>query len=130
MDNDPKKRNEEPQPSLRLEPQDKPPQKININQMPLTLFEELEERAGLLGGKKVPQYCRIVLEHAIEHQSEYAGPYKKALLRPKVFSKPLHIPLKGRDFMQKLVDWDPYGQRMKTDIAISILRKHIEVRRW
>jgi len=32
--------------------------------------------------------------------------------------------------MEQFVKWDPYGVDKKNEIALSILKKHLEVRAW
>jgi hypothetical protein len=118
----------EPQPNLKLTPQEIPPQKINITHMPLRLYNELLIRANKLG-KKVSIYCRIVLEHAVDHREHYNGVYESEMPIDS-FSSAIHVPVKNKEFMQTLLEWDPYGHRKRTDIALSILRKHLEVRKW
>jgi len=129
MANNPKLNKPEPQPILKLDQQEKPLQKISISHMPLGLYNDLVARADRLG-KKIPTYCRIILEHAIESPADYEGPYERDLQKDKGFSPAIHIPIKDKAFMRDLYEWDPYGHRKRTDIALSILRKHLEVRRW
>lgn len=119
----------EPQPVLKLKPRKKPLQKITINRMPKSVYDPLHNRASKFS-KKVPIYCRIVLEHAIENKEDYSGPLKKAYPEDICIPTAIHIPIVNKEFMEKLGEWDPYGVDKKNAIAMSILKKHLEVRKW
>jgi hypothetical protein len=119
----------EPQPNLKLSSQEKPPQKISINNMPLSIHQALEERANKVQ-RKVSTYCRVVLEHAVTHQADYEGPLNGRYPASPAHNAPVHIPVKDKDFMKELYAWGPFGLSKRTEIALSILKKHLEVRSW
>jgi hypothetical protein len=119
----------EPQPRLKLQPQEKPHQKISISHMPASLYKALERRARRVL-KTVPNYCRVVLEHALEHKADYTGPLSEEHADGNSHEKAVHIPILNKKFMRELHDWDPYGLNQKTLIALSVLRRHLEVRTW
>jgi hypothetical protein len=119
----------EPTPSLRLRERTQPFQKITINRMPTLLYNQLEQRANRLN-KSVAVYCRVVLEHAINHQSDYSGGLKNNYPHDSCYPKAINIPIADKTFLTDLFDWDPYGVCKRTLIALSILKKHLEVRTW
>ncbi|MGD2215919.1 MAG: hypothetical protein PVJ64_04160 [Gemmatimonadales bacterium] len=120
---------EEPQPVLKLDIREKPYQKITINRMSLELYNQLKRRADKLN-KTVPVYCRVVLEHAANYRQHYKGPLQSTYSEDAAHRSALTIPLKDREFLEELRAWDPYGVDMNTKIALSILKKHLEVRTW
>jgi len=119
----------EPAPNLKLKPREKPFQKITINSMPKSIYDLLKKRADRLN-KAVPQYCRVVLEHAIENQENYTGPLKSNFPAHTCIPGAIHIPIVDKNFMGRLVKWDPYGVEKKNAIALSIIKKHLDVRSW
>ena len=119
----------EPQPQLKLESQETPHQKISISRMPISVYDPLNERANSLQ-KRVPNYCRIVLEHAVDHKEDYEGPLAHKYPENPCYHRAIHIPIVNKEFMNQLLEWDPFGQRQRTKIALSILRKHLETRKW
>jgi len=123
------KKSEEPQPMLKLKDRGKPLQKITIADMPVDLYKELKKRASRYN-RKVTDYCRIVLEHAMEYKDDYKGPILRGYNDEVSISEKIHVPLIDKEFKENLVKWDPYGVRIQPRLVLSILKKHIEVRTW
>ena len=119
----------EPQPNIKLKKRKKPLQKITITSMSVDMHKELQRRAAKYN-KKVKDYCRIVLEHAIEHKNDYKGPINKTYNENVCVSDNIHIPLYDKEFKEELIEWDPYGVKFQPEIVKSLLKKHIEVRTW
>ena len=119
----------EPQPILLLGEREQPYQKISVLDMPMELYTELNRRAQRFN-KQLKDYCRVVLEHAIQHKDDYTGPIDKQYDERVAVNQRVHIPLVDKAFKQALVAWDPYGLKKQTAIVKSILKKHIEVRSW
>lgn len=124
-----KKKPEEPQPTLKLKDRGKPLQKITIPNMPVDLYKELNQRAKRYS-RKVRDYCRIVLEHAMDHKADYKGPLVRNYNDEVSISEKIHVPLLDKDFKEGLVQWDPYGVKIQPLLVLSILKKHVEVRTW
>jgi hypothetical protein len=118
-----------PEPNLKLSTRSKPHQKITIKKMPKEIYDLVKLRSDTLG-KKIPTYCQIVLESAMEHQTEYKGKFKNPIKDDDTFGSEINIPLISKDFLKNLVAWDPFGDEKKSDIALNILRKHLEVHEW
>lgn len=119
---------EENQPILKLSPRKKPLQKITVKKMPQALFDKLKERASRFN-KNVPVYCRIVLEHSLKHQSDYTGAFSPVKEEP-VHPDEVNIPILDQDFLVALKSWNPFGDDSKNKIALSLLKKHLDVRKW
>lgn len=118
----------EPSPNLKLKDPKKPLQIITISRMPASLYDELKTRADKYS-QKINRYCRIILEHAYEHRNDYEGIIERTY-NSKSYSEKVHIQLLDDAFKKGLKDWDPYGVKTYPDIALSILKKHIETRKW
>ncbi|HWB61965.1 MAG TPA: hypothetical protein VG603_00540 [Chitinophagales bacterium] len=119
----------EPQPELMLSKQLTPKQKITLKRIPNELYLDLKTRANKLG-KKVPTYCRIVLEHASKHRNDYKGKFRNAIDDEDKYAEEINIPISSKQFIKDLEKWNPFGDGKKSEIAINILRKHTEVRTW
>lgn len=119
----------EPQPNLRLSTRSKPHQKITVKKMPKEIHNLVKDRASDLG-KKVPTYCRIVLEHSIDYKEEYKGKFTNRIKDESTYGTEINIPLESKEFLNHLVEWDPFGDEKKSDIALNIIRKHLEIRSW
>jgi len=120
---------QEPQAELKLGPRERPLQRITINRMPQSLNKELAKRASRLS-KSVPKYCRIVLEHALEYRKDYEGSLDRAWPDQPWVEKPVTVPVANRKFNERLKKWDPLGNGTLNDIAVALLKKHLEVRSW
>lgn len=119
----------DPLPNLRLAPQEKPNQKISVNRMPTSVYTLLAERAGKLN-RKVSSYCRIVIEHALANRKDYEGPLTQGYTDNPCHNEAIHIPIQSKKIMDELFAWDPFGVGRRTEIAMSLLKKHLEVRNW
>jgi hypothetical protein len=42
----------------------------------------------------------------------------------------IHIPIRSKKIIEELFEWDPFGVGRRTEIAMSLLKKHLEVRDW
>jgi hypothetical protein len=115
-------------PNLRLQARSKPFQKITLNDIPEQIMEEVLQRAYRLQ-QKPAVYVRIVLEHAelAENRNDYELPLSRKYRPGKVSTKTLHVPLQSRDFLERLLEWAPYGLRVKRDIAMAILKRHLDI---
>lgn len=101
-----------------------------MEKFPGHLLTEIKKRASLCM-QKPAVYCRAVLEHANQkaNRNEYEQPLEK--LHPsKEVSEKIHIPLESREFLDGLTEWAPFGLTVKHDIALAILKKHMEIRKW
>ena len=88
----------EPQPILKLKKRKEPFQKITINRMPISIYNKLKQRASKLN-KKVSVYCRVVLEHALEHRGDYTGPLKQSYPEDTCYPTAITIPILDSEFM-------------------------------
>lgn len=106
--------------------------KITLKQMPRQFHDDLEWRASRLF-RSVPQYCQLVLEHALRNRSAYKGSLKndndqrKSGYDKEYYHKEIHIPVGNADFIKELKEWDPNKLRYANRIALSILQKHLEL---
>jgi hypothetical protein len=114
---------------VKLEKRQTPLQNITISRMPISVYEPLQKRASKLC-QSVPVYCRIILEHALKHKDEYSGAYKTVYADSPCHSSAVTIPLLNKEFKVALKEWDPYGVEQYTKIALSIVKKHLEVKPW
>ena len=118
-------------PDLRLQERAKPLQKITLDRMPEKVLGDVKERAFRLQ-QKPANYVRIVLEHAerSENRSDYEKPLSsssRTYNSDKLSTETLHVPLQSREFLQRLIKWAPYGLKVKRDIAMAILKRHLDV---
>jgi hypothetical protein len=118
-----------PQPNLRLAPQEKPKQKISLYRMPTSVHTPLAERAGKLN-RNVSSYCRIIIEHALANRKDYEGPLTTSYMDNPCHNEAIHIPIRSKKIIEELFAWDPFGVGRRTEIAMSLLKKHLEVRDW
>ena len=98
--------------------------------MPKELFDELTTRSRNLN-KKLPVYCRIILEHAMNTQGVYGGkPISSLDDGLNYASTEINIPVLNKKFLEAFKKWAPWGDEYANRTALAILTQHVEINEW
>ncbi len=117
-------------PNLKLKPRDSNPYaRITIKRLPMGLLDQLRDRAQKMN-KRLPIYCRIILEHAANHPSDYDKLITKGFAGEELISHEINIPVVNKQFLENLKDWDPFGDETANRIATTLLIKHFDEHDW